>query len=618
MSDYMNLHAVEREMILICKPEQSGKTFVMIRQIIDEFQKFDNEYLTSIPINIIMCDNNLLLTRQTEQRISCDVSDHKCIEFSSKSERYKTPDNIIAAILTGDDDGNEIRNIICCANTVRFKDLKTIIDRINKNPKNEYHFNIWLDEADKFVKQIDTILSELVSSNDNVQLKLLTATPEPLFKKYKKMNVYPIENTFDKDKYHGWEDNIITPFDMNRIGCVSFIEHVFDFVKKGDNIIKPGTKWFIPGISQIDSHNKVKDICLENNMAVLCVNSKGIVLTLPDTKECIVIEKGDDMMCSNIIKIYDDYGLCRFPFAITGNICIGRGVTLMSEDFIFDYGILSQCAKKNEASQIAGRFKGNIKHYHNYKVPRIFTTVKFNEIATEWEQRSRELARIAFKKNIEAPSVVTKREFEEKCVSETDSECGSETDSVLSENEKGIRKEANAVLRSNAHINEVKEFKVWEEAFTYLSGFVGHSIHAKSKPNRDENRDDKYPEFFKTSTTKTAKVFQTDELRQEIGNMGFSNYQPKKGCLKYGRLYVGYDDLTNPDDYTIFVRSAELEDNAEVHNALNALSKKSSEKKEDKRMEKERKMAEKAAEKAAEKERKMAEKESKKLANKKI
>jgi hypothetical protein len=65
---------------------------------------------------------------------------------------------------------------------------------------------------------------------------------------------------------------------------------------------------------------------------------------------------------------------------------------------MFDYGILSMCSNKQEASQNAGRLKGNIKHLENYKVPTVYTTTQFNKIAIESEKKARKLAEIAFEK----------------------------------------------------------------------------------------------------------------------------------------------------------------------------------------------------------------------------
>ena len=71
--------------ILICKPEQSGKTFIMIQKIIEDMKEECDKKV----INIIFCDNNLLLTKQTSMRVRNDLlqfkngNDELYLEFSS-------------------------------------------------------------------------------------------------------------------------------------------------------------------------------------------------------------------------------------------------------------------------------------------------------------------------------------------------------------------------------------------------------------------------------------------------------------------------------------------------------------------------------------------------------
>tara|TARA_Y100001936_G_C15907573_1_gene576754 strand:- start:196 stop:843 length:648 start_codon:yes stop_codon:yes gene_type:complete len=59
------------------------------------------------------------------------------------------------------------------------------------------------------------------------------------------------------------------------------------------------------------------------------------------------------------------------------------------------------CNNKSEASQIAGRLKGNQKNWSNYKAPYVYCTEKFNKIATEVEHKTISLAKIAYEENWE-------------------------------------------------------------------------------------------------------------------------------------------------------------------------------------------------------------------------
>ena len=397
----------ESKCTLICKPEQSGKTFVMIQQIIRDIsepikgKKF---------INIILCDNNLLLTKQTGDRVKNDLSDYSVdgelwLELSSsKRTAYHTADSVVGALVT-----KSVKNVLCCANGIRVDDIYTIIDGlggVRDASGDEFFFKVWLDEADKFTTFIDQTFRGLLS-RQNVQLYCITATPKELFTKYNSMNVLPIENT-TTEQYHGWSDNKITLIDES-IPCGSaFVKHVLD---THQDLIVSGTKWFIPASHTKKSHNEVKEICVEMGFAVLVVNGEGLSLTIPYTKELIKYKK-DEELNVKIAEMYRKHSLNSFPFAITGNVCISRGISIMSENFMLDYGILSICSNQQEASQNSGRLKGNIKGWSSYKPPVVFTTERFNSVAEEWETKSRGLAELAFKLDLEGKStVITKTEF---------------------------------------------------------------------------------------------------------------------------------------------------------------------------------------------------------------
>ena len=153
-----------------------------------------------------------------------------------------------------------------------------------------------------------------------------------------------------------------------------------------------------------------KRICRSYNFAVFVVNGDGITLARPG-KDDVLIEKEEELK-DIILKHVEKHNLTRFPIAITGNICVGRGISMMSEEFIFDFGILSNVTNKDEVSQSAGRLKANMKEWANYKAPVVFTTAKFNKIAREFELQSRALGKLAHDKLLNGEeTVVFKNEF---------------------------------------------------------------------------------------------------------------------------------------------------------------------------------------------------------------
>ena len=173
--------------------------------------------------------------------------------------------------------------------------------------------------------------------------------------------------------------------------CVDFVSEVLSSRRE---LIQPGTKWYIPAERRKKSHDAVFRLCVGHGMAVFIVNGDGLTLERPGMAS--VTEEKVEELNKQIMKMYTDYGLHKFAVAITGNICVSRGISIMSPDFIFDYGILSTYKNKAEASQSAGRLKGNIKGWANYKPPTVFTTEKFAAVATSVEDSTRRLAGLAF------------------------------------------------------------------------------------------------------------------------------------------------------------------------------------------------------------------------------
>ena len=103
-----------KRFLLVCKPEQSGKTFVMIQKIIKGLKEPIYGVKT---INIIFCDNNLLLTKQTSERVKKDLAEFEVngelyLEFSSHSRtKYRCLDSVLDAITY-----LNVSNILCCTN----------------------------------------------------------------------------------------------------------------------------------------------------------------------------------------------------------------------------------------------------------------------------------------------------------------------------------------------------------------------------------------------------------------------------------------------------------------------------------------------------------------------
>ena len=386
---------------LLTKPEQSGKTFLMLQKIVENFSEEPREDGKK-NVNFILCDNNLLLVLQTSERLKTDEelcqfknieTGEVYVEFSSsKRTNTNTSNSIFRLISTG-----AIQNIISCSNGTRCDDIFKIMSDINKVSymKDQFHFNIWFDEADKFINLIDTYMLPAIKNFDNISFYAITATPEKIIKYFKEINIWSLENP-TLENYHGWDDNKITLYDNNITDENDlFVELV---LKSNTSEIKPNTKWFIPANSSKQSHLDIKDICRKYGFATMIINGDGIIVYLPNGK--IIKYEKDDTSDLLIPRIYNKHNLKQYPFAITGYLCISRGITISSNKFMLSHSIMPlNMSNKFELSQLAGRLKGNQKGWSSYKVPKVYCSIKFNTLAKQLEEKTIKLAKIAFEEN---------------------------------------------------------------------------------------------------------------------------------------------------------------------------------------------------------------------------
>ena len=101
-------------------------------------------------LNIILCDNKLLLVSQTNSRLKDAIVQNielgeKAIMLSSdrKGTKYNDVNAVFAAIAPKDG----VNNVLMCSNYIRHNDLLQLIDLV-QNLSQNFEINIWVDEAD--------------------------------------------------------------------------------------------------------------------------------------------------------------------------------------------------------------------------------------------------------------------------------------------------------------------------------------------------------------------------------------------------------------------------------------------------------------------------------------
>ena len=418
--------------VLIVKPEQSGKTFLMLTELRELMSLKPEE---GIPLNFIISQNNMLQVKQTGERLNNDTGliYHQDIdtgaiyvEFSSKSDTSTRGDILDYIQYQAGKDGKP--NVLCCGHPKRFADISYIIKRLRSYPGGDrYNINVWCDEADTMISLLQKHIMPIVDECD-MSLYCLTATPEKLIKKYgEDLSIYEMENT-TTENYYGWSDirtNFVEGSKSQRYmksklkakycSNAGFVKYV---LKKNKDEIQPGTKWFIPAGFKKKDHIQMAEMLYLKGFNVMIVNGNGI--TIMDQKTGQVFTEDKNKLPEQLIPdLYEKYELKSHPFALTGNLCIDRGITIINldRDFQCEYNIMPyELTDSAKISQTAGRIKGNYRHKPNFKIPIVYCTSKFDEKADKMEFKSRELAKIVFNSDVDS---MTYRRF--KAIRDTSS-----------------------------------------------------------------------------------------------------------------------------------------------------------------------------------------------------
>lgn len=407
---------------IIVKPTQSGKTFQMLLGIVSFFKAAVAAEVRRI--QLIFVDNNLILANQTAARVGgCEWfedGENEYLMFSSKS---KTSDAAkIECEITDPFREQKVSNIIMCANNARFKDTETIIARLAINFPTIL-FDLWIDESDKaFSSPKHTALMNRLCSLSNVaSVTLLTATPGANLRQFGEINVIPMENSINIETYSSWEKAQIIQIESETSNTIEYAASVID---SHPDAFQIGTRSFIPADTYIDTHEEMSSMLVKRGFAVLVINGTGCDIRFKyGKKRPKFVRQGvaatlhgyfgqkyanglSDIQASEwIADIYESLELSSFPFAITGNLCIGRGTTLSSPKMFINRAILPPKGPKNRSSkelnlarmyQLAGRVTGNTMEFAVWEPPMVFCTPMFDECIKTMETRAKRLSEVAY------------------------------------------------------------------------------------------------------------------------------------------------------------------------------------------------------------------------------
>jgi hypothetical protein len=388
-------------------PGQSGKTRNMMERIKTLEEVAAEEYECDGFLNIVISANNRALVDQTEVRMNKELftdDDEENEEADSKIEgscfKWRSGlknNNITVGDLADKVKEDEVTMVVCCAHAKRLAYLFHLLSNLEKSRLFKKRINVWIDEADASIKLWSKESLNITSFSKVNKVTLVSATYDSILKKFGKIRVLPCLETM-LPIYHRVQDCLIVEEDIAALSAPEYLMRIINRHK--DELVKPGVRLFAPGDVERATHESIAGFLIELGFAVVIINGLRKELIIPGREKPIPlapyvdVETGAPEEVGKVIaKIYHDNGLSEFPFAITGHLCLGRGITFQNDRFLFTHGILFNISDKANAYQTACRLAGNIKGLPDYAPPMLFTTTKMIEVIMTKENTAIDIAR---------------------------------------------------------------------------------------------------------------------------------------------------------------------------------------------------------------------------------
>ena len=623
MSDYLSIEEVESKLSVVSWKPQEGKTYICLCKIINSPKNI---------INIVLTMNTLSAGMQFFGRMEEQLGSKNIIVFNSKKEtsgnclHAKTVADVLLLI----NSNPNIRAIVCCAHVKRIR--KSIVELISLTKdsvsfsQSKRSFMIHIDEAHSYIPMNQSCIRIYNESPVVNSIIGYSATPDgiwtknptdPLFYKIyicdveKEMGIIRSPDYFgvNRCEFHILEEEMthnqivsssninpnvsqssvvragmvesnqktlygdIFPFDLgNELLLLSYISQIIPRMRISADSF---SYHFIPAYTRKATHYETVELLLKfcPNANVISVNGNGFdlyrihpsenksyrvkigkqILQMVSSEDCKKLGEPSNMV-QELIK---DNPNC--PTFVTGFTCVGMSVTLINE--------------------FLGNFDSVIMAHHHYSRAKLYQLCRFLFNYTNWSANGRSKIKTTQFYSLTKSVVDTCLEYEEH-VEHMYNEFAGKTCSLreiygLDPEEPSESELKKLALKSIKLINPDnkiwKKFKVYDgnddEQWEKVELFY-ESI--KKKPLVKTSRS--YPKcvdgFFHCSTDKPGvekkPISEIDKMDKQSW---WSTFQLSKS-LSYVRIFVGYDNLDDPTEYTIKIKYVQLEDNEDNKSIL--------------------------------------------------
>jgi hypothetical protein len=388
---------------LIVRKPQEGKTFICVNLIKKQIEETNS-------IHIILTMNTISSSSQFYGRL-VNIIDEKKVKILNSKAKIKKIKDLVNKI--DNDDESETRVVIFCAHYSRIMtSLPELIRLISIS--NEYSFVIHVDEAHKYIKEYRSYFDRLLSLPNIQKLYAYSASPFPIWKSDNKYFSHILITDVEKelnmeikrDTYFGVkscksvsghftretiENNYLdvmipeyillnekattadewytvgAPFGMgNELFFLTYVDLQLRKLRDDGFIKNEEFSYnFLPGYTRRLCHLMIKDLILQSfpNANIIIINATGFNLYTNKGSAVNYDElniKGITEPSEKIKTLIDIKGNKNAPVFITGFICVGMSVTLISEELgNFDNVIMYHPHVNNEILYQLSRFVFN-------------------------------------------------------------------------------------------------------------------------------------------------------------------------------------------------------------------------------------------------------------------
>ena len=621
----------ESKLSIVVRLVQEGKTYICISNIINDQTR---------NIHIVLHMNTLSAGMQLFSRMKESVRPENIIVFNSSKESageccYARTIGDVFKLLRNNKD---IKVIVCCAHEKRIKNsIPDLLEHANDSncfSASNRKFIIHVDEAHKYIIENKSQIRLFNSSTVVEKIIGYSATPNGIWSNSKSDTLFHKILIFDVEaelaiirstEYFGVcrcdfhiseveitvdevmkqsNINAVIPqlisqqsdmdsqaphyfygenyyFDLgNEILLLSYVKYILPKLSITDNTFSYN---FVPAYSRKATHYYIGYLIFEfyPNANVIVMNGNGMEffkyvnghkIRLSTSKQLLQLSKLYNRDEYNkllepsymIQQMIQQYANC--PTFITGFHCVGMSVTLINETLgNFDNVIMDHHHYKNDVLYQLCRFVFNYMKWSTegkskIKITKVYSLTKHVvDICLEYEESVERMS------NDFAGKICTIREIN-----------GLEPEQPT---EREVKKAALASLKlKNGDKNIWKKYKVydgndaeeWEKVSQFYREFMNKELGARSKPKLVDGL------YWHCSTTGHVLKQSVNTVSKLKNQSWWSTFQLKEGCLKYARLFVGYENLEDPSEYTIYLKYVELEDNEESKKYLEKYCKKKS------------------------------------------